>query len=605
MEYLVKRLNPAFFVRGEVVLGPESGRANTLFIVKQGRVQGESTVGDEVRTHWELVGGEMFPIGALLAKRAVHMRYRAVEDTLCLLLLERDFLQLRQMSPIFEDFCSRRMANLLDQALQLVQAESAQQEAHGYALGQPLSQLALAQPVTVYADTPLHVALTTMHEQRIGSIMVIDPTGIPVGVLTLHDLLDRIVLPQRALDTPISEVMSGGVITITPEQPAYEAAILMVRHAIGHLAVVDGAGSLQAVVSERDLFSLQRVGVVALSQRIRRAPDGEALMAVAPAISQLVGQMMAQGVEVGQMTHLITELNDQITQRAIALVLDQQTEAVPEFTWLSFGSEGREEQTLKTDQDNGILFATPANGDVDAIRRQLLPIARAINELLDRCGFPLCKGNIMASNPECCLSVDEWRLRFRRWIDSSTPAHLLNAVIFFDLRAIHGDMERVTGLKVELLQSTAKNSLFRHHLAALALKHRPPLGLIRDFVLSSHSSEHPHSIDLKSKGITPFVDGARLGALTHHIEDSATTSRLRALARIGALSKEDALSFCQAFHFIQLLRMRNHRQQELAGQKLSNHLAPDSLSELDRRILKEAFRQARKLQSQLKLEYQL
>ncbi len=605
LEFMAKRLNPAFFAKGEVVLGPQNGRADTLFIVKQGRVQGESDSGADNRVHWELVGGELFPLGALLAQRSVHMTYRAAEDTLCLLLSARDFKQLRQMSAVFDDFCSRRMANLLDQAMESVRAESAQQESEGYSLGAPLSQLDLSSPVTVPPETPLRDALTTMHERGIGSIMVTDSSHMPVGVLTLHDLLDRIILPQRGLDTPISDVMSGDLITITPKQPAYEAATLMARHGIGHLAVVNSSGHLMAVVSERDLFSLQRVGVVALSQRIRRAPNEQALAALSPEVSQLVGQMMAQGAEVDQMTHLITELNDQITQRAITLVLEQQTKPVPKFTWVSFGSEGREEQTLKTDQDNGIIFEASSSGDADKIRQQLIPIARSINELLDACGFPLCKGNIMASNPECCLSRQEWEARFQLWIDSTTPANLLNAVIYFDLRTIYGDESRVDRLKKYLLERTAPNSLFRHHLAALAMNHRPPLGLIRDFVLSSNSSEHPHSIDLKGQGITPFVDGARIGALAHRVSESSTRGRLMGLVDTGALNKADAVSFCQAFHFIQLLRMRNHRQQEMAGEELSNYLDPDTLSELDRRILKEAFRQARKLQSQIKLEYQL
>jgi CBS domain-containing protein len=313
--------------------------------------------------------------------------------------------------------------------------------------------------------------------------------------------------------------------------------------------------------------------------------------------------MLVQGVSVEQLSRIITMLNDQVTRRVIDLVLAEGSTGVP-FTWIAFGSEGREEQTLKTDQDNGILFTPGAGQSADAARAELLPLARRINEALAVVGYPLCKGNVMASNPECCLTGEEWQRRFAQWMEHGTPEHLLNASIYFDFRAIHGDAAPVAQLRAWLTARVPELPRFQHLMAANALRNRPPLGLVREFVVSS-GGEHPHTIDLKLHGATIFVDGARILALAHGIGETATLGRLRALALHGALQQEEAAAWCDAYLYIQLLRMRMHQAQERAGEVLENHLDPDELNELDRRILRESFRQGRKLQARLALDYRL
>jgi CBS domain-containing protein len=358
------------------------------------------------------------------------------------------------------------------------------------------------------------------------------------------------------------------------------------------------------MVSERDLFAMQRVGLTTLAQAIAHAGEVAQLAELGGEIHALVDQMLAQGVEVEQLTQLITTLNDALTRRVIELVIAQQPTTPPPFTWLAFGSEGRGEQTLKTDQDNGILFTLRQGQSADSVRQQLLPLASQINAALDLCGFPLCPGNIMASNPECCLSQEEWQTRFNQWIERGTPENLLKATIFFDFRPLYGDEHPATQLRQTLLQLTKRTSRFCRQLAANAMQFRPPLGLFGDFKLSDEAST-PHSLDLKTQGVTPFVDAARIFALAAGVGGSNSSERLLQVAAAGQLNSDDVAAWNEAYHFIQLLRMQSHRRQAQQGKPLSNRLDPDQLNDLERRILKEAFRQARKLQSKLVLEYQL
>jgi CBS domain-containing protein len=606
LEFLATHLQLGFYNKDEVITEPARGAASRFYIIKQGRVRGETSdaTGPAEDGAWELVAGECFPIGALLAHRPVHTVHRAVADCFCFELEREDFDRLLALSPVFHDFCTRRLANLLDQALQGVQASLATQVSTGEtSLAAPLSSLIRRSPVTCLPQTPIGDALRTMNSERVGSIVITDADWKPLGLFTLHDLLGRVATSGVSLDLPIETVMTRRPLSLPPQAPAHEAAALMARMGFGHVCVVENE-RLLGMVSERDLFSLQRVGLVQLTRSIAHAPDVATLVRLGKDIHRVVDQMLVQGASVAQLMQIITLFNDHITRRVIALCLAEDGSPSVPFTWLSFGSEGRQEQTLKTDQDNGILFIPPEGKSAQAAREELLPLAQKINQALDTCGYPLCRGNIMAGNPECCLSLEEWKARFKEWIEHGTPEHLLNASIFFDFRTIYGERAPAEELQDWVLARVATNTTFLRQMAENALRNRPPLGVVRDFVVAS-GGEHPDMIDLKMNGATPFVDGARLLALAHGIAETGTLARIRAAAKRGVLQEEEAGAWCDAYAFIQLLRMRAHQHQQRHGQPLDNHVDPESLNELDRRILKETFRQARKLQTRLSLDYQL
>jgi len=602
LKFLAQRVQLAFYPKGEAITDPAQGTAGRFFIIKQGRVRGEVEPGGD-HDAWELHAGECFPIGALLSRRPVRMAQRAVEDTFCFELTRDDFDTLYADSPEFRDFCSRRLASMLDRTLHTLQAAITAQVSSDAPHGAALASLVRRTPVTCAPATRLRDALAIMHAEHVGSIVVADKAGRPRGIFTLHDLLARAAENEFAFDTAIELVMTPKVFALAPSDTVHEAALIMARESIGHVCVVEN-GQLRGVVSERDLFSLQRVGLARLSRVIAQAPDLDSLARHARDIHRLIDQMLVQGISVAQLTQVITLLNDHVTRRVIDLVLAEAGAPSVPFTWLAFGSEGRQEQTLKTDQDNGILFRLPTGRSAEAVRQELLPVAKRINVALDRCGYPLCTGNIMASNSECCLSFEEWQTRFSRWVEQGTPEHLLKASIFFDLRTLWGDATPAVQLRQWLTGRVAENPRFLRQMAENALRNEPPLGLVREFVLESEG-EHAHTLDLKLRGVTPFVDGARLLALAHGVAETGTLARLRGVARAGQLHAAEAEAWCDAFSFINLLRMRAHQEQARHGRTLDNYIDPDSLNELDRRILKEAFRQARKLQARIRLDYQL
>ena len=226
-----------------------------------------------------------------------------------------------------------------------------------------------------------------------------------------------------------------------------------------------------------------------------------------------------------------------------------------------------------------------------------------MNERLDACGFPLCKGGVMASNARWCLSLEAWQRMFLDWIEVSDPDALLGATIFFDLRPVYGSAALAERLREGLLAATVERPLFLHHMAANALRCRPPLGWIRDFAYD-RSAEFPHTIDLKHSGSRLFVDAARVLSLANGIPHTSTAERLRALEDAIHFGPEPLAALVDAFHFLHLVRLRSQCSPRRAGAG-TNRVDPADLNDLDRHILKEAFRQARKLQAVLMRRYDL
>ncbi|MFA7095974.1 MAG: DUF294 nucleotidyltransferase-like domain-containing protein [Gammaproteobacteria bacterium] len=604
IEFLAKRLKLGFYARGTAITEPGHGPVKRFYIIKQGRIRGETEQGGLPEdSAWELVAGECFPIGALLARRPARTVHRAVDDTFCFELDRDDFDKLLVKSTVFHDFCTRRMASLLDQALRGVQAKSATEVLEDTSFSAPLSSLIKRRPITCRPDSSIRSALERMNTERVDSIVITDERMTPLGIFTLHDLLSRVALPEIGLDTPIRQVMSARPLHLPPSAFAYEAALSMASQGFGHVCVVE-EGRLTGVVTERDLFSLQRVGLANLSRAITRAGDTHSLATLGRDVQDLINQMLAQGVAVAQITQIVAMLNDHITRRAIELCVAETGKPSVPFTWLAFGSEGRHEQTLRADQDNGILFVTPLGKTAEDVRRELLPLARRINQSLADCGCPLCYVNIMASNPEYCLSLDEWKQRFRSWIEQGSPERLLKAAIFFDFRPLYGDVTPAEELRQWVIEQGTSNQRFLRQMAINALRNRPPLGLVRDFVVSS-SGPHPNMLNLKIHGTAPFVDGARIIALGNRIHETNTLSRFRTAAEMNILQNDEAAAWSDAYSYIQLLRMRANQAQGPEGKPLENLIDPGQLNELDRRILKEAFRQARKLQTRIAIDYQL
>jgi CBS domain-containing protein len=543
--------------------------------------------------------GECFPLGALLGERAVTSVYRSTGDTFCFRISAEVFRALMQRSAVFADFATRRLANLLAQNGTAFAAKSAD--------GRPPLERTLAEvvrpAVTRTAEAPLRDGLAEMRDQKADAALITDADGAPRGVFTLRDLRDRVALGDGRVDRPIGEVMTRDPVSLPADAMGFEAALAMARHGFNHVVVASG-GRAVGIVSEGDLFALQRIGLSALSSAIRTAGDVDSLAALSGDVRAFARQSLGAGMPAGQLTRIVSALNDLVTARVVQLQAAVTGVDETAFCWIALGSEGRHEQTLATDQDNGILFPDPPGGDADAVRARLLGFARGVNEALARCGFPLCRGEVMASNPRWCRSLGEWRELFDDWMRTPDGEALLNATIFFDFRPIAGAASLAARLRDWLCATARGRELFLRHFATDALRDEVPLGVVRDFVTGEHGGR-ADTLDLKVNGAAVFIDAARVLALAAGVGATSTVERLRDVAEARRLAPAESGAWIDAFLFIQQLRLSHQMRRLEAGERPDNFVAPGDLNALERRILKESLRQARKLQERLRLDWRL
>jgi CBS domain-containing protein len=599
--FLIPRLKLAYFPKDAIIVDRQGGPFPPFHIIQSGLVS-SVTAGLDTLPDRVLSPGECFPVGALSAGGQPTRTYRAVDDVFAYQLDVDSFNRLRQVSPEFEAFCTAAVTVLAQQSLAELQRHYAQVAADQHSLTRPLSEIVAREPVTCRADTTLREALTRMRDSSVRSIIVVDAEDAPIGVFTLNDLRDRVVLQQLPLDTPIERVMTRRPSTLAADATAAEAMQMMAAGGF-HQMIVTDHGRVFGTVAEHDLFALQRVSLRQIHHAIRSSRTIAALAHVAVDIRNLAHNLLAQGASAETLTRTISALNDALTREVITRVLQDHDLTNIDWCWMALGSEGRGEQTLATDQDNALIFA--AGPDVTPseqlrIRHELLGFAREINEALATLGFPLCKGGIMASNPQWCLSEDEWRARFAQWLTEPTPEALLRANIFFDFRALFGDRALIDRLSHWLLARTQDNKLFLRLMVANALQTEPPLGLIRAFVVDD-DADAPGTLDMKARGTRIFVDAARVFALAQGIAATGTAERLRRAGEQLRVEPRHVDATVDAFHYLQVLRLRAQHRRDAGG--APNRIDPYALNDIDQRMLKEVFRQARKLQQRLKETY--
>ncbi len=595
VDFFLRNSIESYFAPDEVILSPADGVPKYLYLIRQGTVSGRRLIPGFAETVFELTAGELFSVSACYAGRPVTSNYIAVDDCFCLAFPIKQIQVLARQSKPFSDFLNNRILRLLEESRAALRNSFASQALTEQSLESRLGDLRLKKPVSVRPNTSLRDALQIIHDKKVGSALVVDEAGAIVGILTRYDVLSRVTLAQISLDTPISAVMSRGVKTLTVDDTAETAGLVMSRHHIRHLPVLSG-NDIVGIISERDLFSLQRLSLNNISSAIRSADHVDDLKDCASNIRKFARNLLGQGVQSRQLTALISHLNDVLTAQLIAIFAKKHGLNLELFAWISLGSEGRSEQTIATDQDNALIF-------VDAElphQERYLAFAHDVNHALDECGYPLCKGNIMASNPELCISQQQWLQRFERWIEQGNPQDLLNASIFFDFRALAGNETLLEPLREYVMKRAQATPRFIKLLVENSLQWKVPLNWFGS--LETKELDGKNVIDIKLQGTAIVVDCARIYSLANGIGAVNTRERLAAIGRVLQVTEAESQAWIAAFEYLQTLRLAA----QIDGYSIGgnpNAVDVDQLNSVDRTILRESLSKVRNLQQHLELDY--
>lgn len=454
-----------------------------------------------------------------------------------------------------------------------------------------VAKLMTRDPMTCLPDTPIRKAAALMHARRISSICVGTPDQFQ-GIVTLRDMNSRVIAEGMDPAAPISAIMTTDPLTLGPQALVTDVLHLMVERGIGHVPIVTG-GALQGIVTQTDLTRALAKSSAELVGRVAKAATAAEMAQATAEIPQLLVQLVESGNRHEVITRLITDIADTVTRRLLALAEAKLGPPPVAYVWLACGSQGRQEQTGVSDQDNCLILSDEMT---DADMPYFTALATFVSDGLDACGYFYCPGDMMATNPRWCQPLKVWRAYFQSWIAKPNPEAQMLASVMFDLRPIGGDDSLFTDLQQETLKAASKNSIFTAHMISNSLKHQPPLGLLRGLA-TIRSGDHRHQLDLKHNGVVPVVDLGRIYTLQGRLLPVNTRARIEAGVAAGALSQSGGADLLDAYDLIANLRLKHQADQIRNGEQPGNYLDPSVLSDFERSHLRDAFVVVKTMQS--------
>lgn len=554
---------------GHVVLSRDGEPATALFVVRKGAVRLEV----DGRVVDELGPGEAFGFPSLLARSRPHF------DVVC----ARECLLYRVPASVFHELVDdeREFGNHFRSGLadRLRHATHGDEVALSGDLAMPVGDLVKRDVVFVEREATVGDAARLMRDERVSSVLV---RGEPLGILTDRDLRGRVLAEGLGPETPVVDVMTSPVVTVDAEAPLVDVLMQFLDRRLHHLPV-EREGEVVGLVTHTDLLRHHVNSPSFLLRKVLRgdAPDGEHVVEIA----RMVDASSRGGLGAVDVARIVASVNDALVERLLRDAEDELGSPPCRYAWLVFGSEGRREQLLVTDQDNALVIEDDAPDCTAYFQR----FARHVVDGLLRAGFPECKGGYMATN--WCHPLARWEELFRGWIDQPEPQSLMEVANLFDFRALHGSLD-VESLDAIVLEG-GKNQTFLSQLARTSLEMRPPIGLFH------RVKESPDGLDLKAAGVMPIIGLARVAGLEAGSRERSTLGRLTAAREQGVLSHEGADLLAEGFRFLLQLRLRRQIDALRRGAEPDNRVRMDELERVDARHLKETLLEIRSMQQAL------
>ncbi|MCD9147577.1 DUF294 nucleotidyltransferase-like domain-containing protein [Pseudophaeobacter flagellatus] len=503
---------------------------------------------------------------------------RTNTDSLLLLLPRADFDALMQDEPTVARFFDRRRPEATRQSgLTTLRAKDI-----------------MASPaLTCAPGLSCQSAAQLMRQHHISCVCIHEDHGL-LGILTTRDLTEKLLAEGLPASTPVDQIMTPAPQSLPPGALGSDVLHAMMEHHIGHIPVTQN-GQLLGMITQTDLTRFQAITSAELVARIARADTAAEMAQVTADIPQLLMQLVAGGNRHEVVTRLITDIADTVTRRLLALAEARLGPAPVPYLWLACGSQGRQEQTGVSDQDNCLILADSITADGT---RYFAKLADFVCDGLNQCGYVYCPGDMMASTPRWRQPLQVWHDYFADWIAKPGPEAQMLASVMFDLRPIGGDTALFAPLQAQGLAAASANSIFVAHMTSNALKHTPPLGLLRGLA-TLRSGEHRNRLDMKHNGVVPVTDLARIYALQAGIDVVNTRARLKAAATAGTVSPRGGRDLLDAYDLIAQTRLEHQARRVRHSLVPDNYLAPADLSDFERSHLRDAFVVVKTMQSAL------
>jgi CBS domain-containing protein len=585
-----------FFPKDTVIVSAGHPASESLYIVHKGGVKLalRSQVGKQIVLD-KRSEGEIFGLLSVMSKDLARLDVVAIEDTLCYRVPADQVQRLISSNAEVSSFLLRTsVTRYMDRSLQELRTQTGlmgDTERLLYSLS--VSDVPSSPPLLCQQSTTIREAAQMLAAAKSTCVFVVDAEGAAVGVVTDRDFAQKVVAQALPLDQTVTEVMSCPVVAVEASDRLFHALLAMVSRNIHHVLVTQ-QGTPTGVLTAHDLMVLQGKSPLNVVRFIEAQTNVQDLAKANQRISGLLPLLLREGAKASHVTRMVAEVNDRLIVKILQFAEAKLGPAPVPYCWLVLGSEGRREQTFKTDQDNALIYAD--SEDQLAAREYFAQLAAFAQDALLICGYPLCPGNYMASNSRWRQPISAWMTYFHEWIIQAELHGTEDALIFLDMRPVAGDFSLYQTLAAKNREWLKDAGMFKSVLACISTSHKPPLGFFRNFVLE-RSGEHKDQLDLKLFGTGPIVDAARVFALDAGVEHTNTSDRLAALSSAPDRDPTIFQDMQEAFEFLTLLRLECQLRQVREGKGLSNYISPDSLTQLQRSLLKEAFRAAARAQA--------
>ncbi len=580
-----------YFPKDDTIISAGHPASEVLYIVHKGAVQltlrtkvGKQLVFD-LRSE-----GEIFGLLSLMGRDIARFDVIAVEDALCYSIPGTVVQEIASRYPEFSEYLVRvSITRYLDRSLKELKDQTnlmGNTERLLYSLA--VKDVVSAPVVVCRGETSIGKAARLVSNARATCLAVVDPSGRAVGIVTDRDFTRRVLACGLSLDLPVTSIMSTPVVSVESTARLFQALLAMISKDIQHVLITD-EGSPKAVLSSHDLMLLQGKSPLTVARHLKEQKSVEGLADAQKKIMELLPLLLREGARMSHITRVVSEINDGLMTKILEFAEAELGPPPLPYCWVVLGSEGRREQTFTTDQDNALIYADPDEGNAGSAQDYFTHFALYVRNALATCGYPPCPGDYMASNPRWRQSLSSWKNTFRTWITEADLHSVEDALILFDMRPVGGDAALFEALAVYIRETLENASFFKSVFAKISIDRRPPTGFFRTFVVEQ-SGLHKQELDIKTFGTCPIVNAARLMALDAGIEATNTIDRLAAPASLAWLDEVLRRDLLEAFELLTLLRLEHQLQQSQTAQPLSNYVNPASLTQLQRSLLKEAFR---------------
>lgn len=553
-----KNIDIAYYPKGAILIS-EQKISNFFFIIIKGEVNEYNN--DELTFTYHKQ--DTFDADSLIYDKT-KSRFEVTQDLICYELKKETFLGLMQENKAFGKFFLKS----LSERLQTLKNKEYGSDISSFMFAK-VSDLYRHKPCIVPADTSIEVAVRKSMERNTSTIIV--QRDDEYGVVTDTILKKELLLSRKRLDLPIGQIANFPFICVKKDDFLFSVLLTIVKHNIKRVGVSEN-GKVIGLLKQADILSYFSNHSHIIAMKIGRATTIDELMYASQEMNKTVKLLYSKSLKVEYIAQMVAELNAKIYTKLFKFIFPEELQ--DKCALLVMGSEGRDEQIIKTDQDNALIIANTEDSE------KFYPYAQVFTEKLISFGFPRCEGNIMVSNPYWCKTEKEFESQVDQWSAGTSMEDYMNLAIFFDSKCVAGDCSLFEPIENHIFERIIKQDVFLAYFAKATLTFKTPIGIF---------SSLEDIIDIKKGGIFAIVQGVRSLALESSVRENSTIERIKALCKLNVIEKELGVELIEVYGVLSRLRLRTHILRLKEGQEIDNLVDVSALSKIERDMLKDSF----------------